>query len=142
MSLGAFHPIVARWFSQRFGAPTEAQARGWAEIATGADTLIMAPTGSGKTLAAFLAGLDSLVRRAVERHPDLCQERVRIVYVSPLKALGADVERNLQAPLRGIEHTAAEMGRLLPPIRTALRTGDTSPGERAKILRHPPHVLI
>src|SRR5262245_45483666 len=89
--LARFHPAVSTWFSGRFGAPTEAQARGWAEIADGRDTLIMAPTGSGKTLAAFLAGLDRLVRRAVAGALD---DRVRIVYVSPLKALGADVERN------------------------------------------------
>src|SRR5581483_4113873 len=104
-----FHPIVAGWFEKRFGAPTEAQSRGWAEIATGADTLIMAPTGSGKTLAAFLAGLDALVRRAVDGR---LEEQLSIVYVSPLKALGADVERNLQAPLRGIEDEAARQGRL------------------------------
>ncbi|HEY7958068.1 MAG TPA: DEAD/DEAH box helicase, partial [Polyangia bacterium] len=128
-----FHPIVAGWFAERFGAPTEAQARGWAEIASGADTLIMAPTGSGKTLAAFLAGLDALVRRAIEGRLD---EQVRIVYVSPLKALGADVERNLQAPLAGIEKSALALGRLLPPIRTALRTGDSSAAERARLLRH------
>jgi ATP-dependent Lhr-like helicase len=134
-----FHPIVAGWFEKRFGAPTEAQSLGWAEIATGADTLIMAPTGSGKTLAAFLAGLDALVRRAVEGR---LEEQLSIVYVSPLKALGADVERNLQAPLLGIEDEAARQGRLLAPIRTALRTGDTTPTERARILRRPPHVLI
>ena len=142
MSLAAFHPIVARWFTERFGAPTEAQALGWAEIATGADTLIMAPTGSGKTLAAFLAGLDQLVRRAVTGDPEFHEEKVRIVYVSPLKALGADVDRNLQAPLRGIEDSAVAHGRLLPPIKTALRTGDTTASDRAKIMRHPPHVLI
>ncbi len=139
MSLQAFHPIVRRWFEARFAAPTEAQALGWREISTGNDTLIMAPTGSGKTLAAFLAGLDGLVRRATEGRLD---ERVRIIYVSPLKALGADVDRNLQAPLRGIEETAVALGRLLPPIKTAVRTGDTTASERARILRHPPHILI
>jgi ATP-dependent Lhr-like helicase len=134
-----FHPIVARWFAGRFAAPTEAQARGWAEIASGRDTLIMAPTGSGKTLAAFLAGVDGLVRRAVEGRLD---DRVRIVYVSPLKALGADVDRNLRGPLAELEKVANEMGRLLPPIRTAVRSGDTSASERARIVRRPPHVLI
>jgi ATP-dependent Lhr-like helicase len=137
--LAAFHPAVATWFAERFAAPTEAQARGWAEIASGRDTLIMAPTGSGKTLAAFLAGIDQLVRRAVEGRLD---DRVRIVYVSPLKALGADVARNLDQPLREIEATALRLGRLLPPIRTAVRSGDTTSSERAKILRRPPHVLI
>src|SRR5437867_12579056 len=123
MSLERFQPAVAAWFRERFGTPTEAQAAGWAEIASGRDTLIMAPTGSGKTLAAFLAGIDGLVRRAVEGRLD---DATRIVYVSPLKALGADIERNLEAPLRGIEATAMRLGSLLPPIRTALRTGDTS----------------
>src|SRR5689334_5666074 len=123
MAVERFHPAVASWFRERFGAPTEAQARGWAEIASRRDTLIMAPTGSGKTLAAFLAGIDELVQRALDGRLD---DRVRIVYVSPLKALGADVERNLDAPLRGIEATALRMGALVPPIRTALRTGDTS----------------
>jgi ATP-dependent Lhr-like helicase len=137
--LDAFHPAVATWFRERFGAPTEAQARGWAEIASGRDTLIMAPTGSGKTLAAFLAGIDGLVRRALDGRLD---DRTRIIYVSPLKALGADVERNLEAPLRGIETTAMRLGALVPPIRTALRTGDTSQSDRAKIIRRPPHVLI
>jgi hypothetical protein len=107
MALDHFHPIVATWFQGRFGAPTDAQARGWAEIASGRDTLIMAPTGSGKTLAAFLSGLDGLVRRALDGQLD---DRVRIVYVSPLKALGADVDRNLQAPLQQIEETAPRMG--------------------------------
>src|SRR5262245_29170816 len=99
----------------------------------------MAPTGSGKTLAAFLAGIDALVRRAVDGRLD---DVTRIVYVSPLKALGADVERNLEAPLRGIETTAMRLGTLVPPIRTALRTGDTSQSERARIVRRPPHLLI
>ncbi|MDB4965111.1 MAG: associated domain protein [Myxococcales bacterium] len=137
--LERFHPAVATWFAERFGAPTEAQRLGWAEIASGRDTLIMAPTGSGKTLAAFLAGIDGLVRRAVAGALD---DVTRIIYVSPLKALGADVERNLEAPLRGIEATAMRLGTLLPPIRTALRTGDTSQTDRARIIRRPPHVLI
>jgi ATP-dependent Lhr-like helicase len=137
--LDRFHPAVATWFADRFGAPTEAQRRGWAEIASGRDTLIMAPTGSGKTLAAFLAGIDGLVRRAVGGELD---DVTRIIYVSPLKALGADVERNLDAPLRGIEATAMRLGTLVPPIRTALRTGDTSQTDRARIIRRPPHVLI
>src|SRR5258708_33141770 len=96
MSLDVFHPIVAGWFRERFRAPTEAQARGWTEIASGRDTLIMAPTGSGKPLAAFLAGIDALVKRALDGRLD---ERVRILYISPLKALGADVQRNLKRPL-------------------------------------------
>src|SRR5689334_16633957 len=104
-----FHPIVEGWFSRKFGRPTEAQARGWAEIASGHDMLLMAPTGSGKTLAAFLYGLDSLVRRAP------LEDGVRIIYVSPLKALGADIDRNLQSPLREIESDALAHGKLMPP---------------------------
>ncbi len=137
--LTRFHPAVATWFAERFDAPTDAQSRGWSSILDGHDTLVMAPTGSGKTLAAFLAGLDRLVRRAAAGALD---DRVRIVYVSPLKALGADIERNLLGPLAGIEQTAAQLGRMIPPIRTALRTGDTTQAERAKILRKPPHILI
>lgn len=134
-----FSPPVDRWFSQRFAGPTEAQRRGWAAIGAGLDTLIMAPTGSGKTLAAFLAGIDALVRRGLAGGLD---EGVKIVYISPLKALGADVARNLQAPLQGIEAAAAELGCALPELRTALRTGDSSASERARLVRRPPHLLI
>ncbi len=137
--LDSFTPVVSSWFRARFGAPTEAQERGWREIAAGRDTLILAPTGSGKTRAAFLAGIDARVRRA---HAGALDEKVRILYVSPLKALSADVARNLDQPLREIEAHAPTLGRLLPPIRTAVRSGDTTQNERAKILRHPPHVLI
>ncbi len=139
MSIAALHPIIQRWFLQRFGTPTEAQALGWAEITKRNDTLIMAPTGSGKTLAAFLVGIDALVRDAIEGR---LQDQTRVIYISPLKALGADVDRNLETPLRQIEHCAAEMGRLLPPIRSAVRSGDTTQSERAKIIRRPPHLLI
>lgn len=130
---------VDRWFTRRFAGPTEAQRRGWHAIAQGKDTLIMAPTGSGKTLAAFLAGIDSLSRRCLSGQLD---DGVKIVYVSPLKALGADVDRNLQTPLRGIEEAAAELGHAFTPIRTALRTGDSTSSDRARIIRRPPHVLI
>lgn len=130
---------VDRWFTRRFAGPTEAQRRGWQAIAQGLDTLIMAPTGSGKTLAAFLAGIDALVRRCLLGQLD---DGVKIVYVSPLKALGADVDRNLQAPLRGIEEAAAELGQPFSPIRTALRTGDSTSTDRARLIRRPPHVLI
>lgn len=130
---------VERWFAGRFAAPTEAQTGGWAAIAAGLDTLIMAPTGSGKTLAAFLAGIDALVRRGLA---GALADGVKIVYVSPLKALGADVQRNLQAPLQGIEAAAVELGLGLPKIRTALRTGDSTANERARLVRSPPHLLI
>jgi ATP-dependent Lhr-like helicase len=138
-SAQAFSPPVARWFNKRFAGPTECQREGWASIDQRLDTLIMAPTGSGKTLAAFLAGIDGLVRRGLEGP---LEDGVKIVYVSPLKALGADVERNLQAPLRGICEAAEELGQTLPAIRTALRTGDTSAADRARIIKRPPHLLI
>ncbi|MBK9753725.1 MAG: DEAD/DEAH box helicase [Nannocystis sp.] len=136
---GQFCAPVQRWFERRFAGPTEAQRGGWAAIAAGQDALIMAPTGSGKTLAAFLAGIDGLVRRGLA---GTLGEGVKIVYVSPLKALGADVDRNLQMPLRGIAEAAAELGLVVPAIRTALRTGDSTATERARLLRQPPHLLI
>ena len=139
-----FSAPVARWFAGRFAAPTEAQRGGWAAIAGGDDTLIMAPTGSGKTLAAFLAGIDALVRRSLDQPGDgaLPDDGVKIVYISPLKALGADVDRNLQRPLQGIADAARELGHTLPAIRTALRTGDSSASDRARLIRRPPHLLI
>ena len=134
----SFHPAVRRWFDRAFDGPTVAQVQGWAEIGQGKDTLITAPTGSGKTLAAFLAGLDALVRR-----PDLdAAETVEVVYVSPLKALSSDIQKNLEAPLAGIRQAASELGLPPPAIRTALRTGDTPQKARAAILRKAPHVLV
>src|ERR1700678_753976 len=108
MTLHAFHPAVRTWFERSLGAPTEAQVRGWPEIAAGRDTLIAAPTGSGKTLAAFLASLDGLVRKAPGN-----KGGIEVVYVSPLKALSSDVQKNLELPLQGIRETMTEMG--LPP---------------------------
>ncbi len=134
--LPSFHPAVRAWFDRTFGDPTPAQARAWPEILAGRDTLIAAPTGSGKTLAAFLAGVDALLRR-----PDW-EDRLEVLYVSPLKALSSDVQRNLEAPLAGIRDVAGELGLDLPEVRTALRTGDTTPAARAAILRHAPHILI
>ena len=134
-----FHPAVRAWFERAFGQPTPAQSLGWAEILAGNDTLIAAPTGSGKTLAAFLASLDGLVRRS-EAAP--LPDAVDVVYVSPLKALSTDVQRNLEVPLVGIREAARELGFADPCIRAALRTGDTSPAARAAIVRRPPHVLI
>jgi ATP-dependent Lhr-like helicase len=133
----SFHPAVGAWFDRTFASPTGAQSKGWAEIQAGRDTLIAAPTGSGKTLAAFLASLDGLARQG-----DTLPDRVEVVYVSPLKALSGDVQRNLEAPLAGIRDAAAGLGLPLPAIRTALRTGDTTPAARAAILRHVPHILI
>jgi ATP-dependent Lhr-like helicase len=135
----SFHPAVRLWFERTFGSPTVAQDRGWAEIASGRDTLIAAPTGSGKTLAAFLASLDALVHRAASGP---LGDGIDVVYVSPLKALSSDVEKNLQAPLEGIRDAAVELGLEPPAIRTALRTGDTSAADRAAIVRRAPHVLV
>src|SRR5215831_16384287 len=144
-----FHPAVRSWFARAFGGPTPAQSRGWAEILAGCDTLIAAPTGSGKTLAAFLASVDSLVRRV--RRGELASgvaprpegaDLIEVVYVSPLKALSSDVQRNLQAPLEGIAEAATELGLPPPHIRVALRTGDTTAAARAAILRNVPHILV
>ena len=109
----AFHPVVSRWFSEALGEPTPAQTRGWREIGAGRHTLIAAPTGSGKTLAAFLAGLDALFREGL--HAPLPDE-VRIVYVSPLKALSADVHKNLARPRLGITELAEKLGLDAPRI--------------------------
>src|SRR3954447_16079512 len=128
--LKAFTPQVRDWFGRAFAAPTEAQQQAWPAIATGAHTLISAPTGSGKTLAAFLWGLDRFVAEPPPADPK--DRRTRLVYVSPLKALSYDVERNLRAPLRGIE----------ADVKVAVRTGDTPQAERRDMLRHPPDILI
>src|SRR5262245_52439516 len=134
--LDLFLPPVGAWFRSALGQPTPAQRRGWPLIAAGRHTLILAPTGSGKTLADFLACLDALWRQ-----PDL-PRGVRVLYVSPLKALNNDIHRNLQVPLQGVAETAARMGVRLPAVETAVRTGDTRPAERQRLVRKPPHVLI
>src|SRR5690242_783773 len=139
MALPGFDPLVERWFTNRFGSPTEPQALGWPEIAGARDTLISAPTGSGKTLAAFLICLDRLVRAAREQ---TLPDATRVVYVSPLKALSNDVHRNLEVPLAEIASLAKREGISLMPIRTAVRTGDTPMPERAQMLRKPPHILV
>src|SRR6476620_7218259 len=134
-----FHPLVWQWFTQRFAAPTEAQVLGWPRIAEGTHTLIAAPTGSGKTLAAFLVCIDRLFRQWVEgKLPD----GVEVVYVSPLKALSNDIQRNLQNPLQEIAELAAASGFPACPIRTAVRTGDTPAAERQAMLKKPPHILV
>ena len=137
--LDGFHPITRAWFERRFKAPTGAQADGWPHILAGRDTLISAPTGSGKTLAAFLVAIDKLIRKAEAGE---LEDRVEVVYVSPLKALSNDIQRNLDEPLEQIAELARELGYDLPPIRTALRTGDTTQAERQAIIRKPPHILI
>src|SRR5262245_33844975 len=134
--LDLFLPPVREWFRSTLGVPTAAQRQGWPAIAAGQNTLILAPTGSGKTLAAFLACLDGLWRQ------DPPPRGVKVLYVSPLKALNNDIHRNLQVPLEGVAETARQMGQPLPVIEAAVRTGDTSTAERQRLLRRPPHVLI
>src|SRR5215203_5196894 len=139
MPLSSFHPIVAHWFEQRFGEPTAPQRQGWDAIRAGRDTLISAPTGSGKTLAAFLYSLDQLFREGLESPlPD----EIRVVYVSPLKALSADIHLNLAEPRREIRRLAEEAGLEAPRITAAIRSGDTPAAERAAMLRKPPHILV
>ena len=138
-SLTWAHPVTAEWFVRRFGTPTEPQIAGWPEILASRATLISAPTGSGKTLAAFLVAIDSLLRQAIEGR---LEPGTQVVYISPLKALSNDVQKNLEAPLREIQQLALELGYLGSEIRTAVRTGDTLAKDRAAMLRHPPHILV
>src|SRR5262249_4369793 len=135
-ALASFHPAVRAWFERRFpGGPTEAQAQGWPAIAQGRDTLIAAPTGTGKTLAAFLVCIDPLYRRCGAA--GALPEETQLVYVSPRRALGVDVQQTLERPLREIADIALEQGRRAPAIRVVVRSGDTPPSERAAMLRRP-----
>src|SRR5210317_608438 len=139
MKLPTFHPAVSGWFAEAFAAPTTVQSAAWDVIRRGHDTLIAAPTGSGKTLAAFLCAIDDLVEQSREQPlPD----GVQVLYVSPLKALSDDIERNLQLPLQGIDQRLAEAEGASSGIRTAVRTGDTTPGEREQMRRRPPQILV
>ncbi|HWD72122.1 MAG TPA: DEAD/DEAH box helicase [Actinomycetota bacterium] len=150
MDISDFHPLVARWFTATFGAPTPAQSEGWGAIAGGRDTLIAAPTGSGKTLAAFLWAINELVTAAASGE---LRDETSVVYVSPLKALGNDIHKNLTVPLAAIRKLAEEEVRSstgerslketpLPEIRMAVRSGDTPAAERNLMVRRPPHILI
>jgi len=141
-SLAPFSPAVRAWFGSAFEAPTAAQAGGWAAIAAGRHTLIHAPTGSGKTLAAFLWCLDDLVRRPSPEPTKAEPGTVRVLYVSPLKALTYDIERNLRAPLHGISLAAAKLGEPAPRISIASRTGDTPQEDRRELARRPPDILV
>jgi ATP-dependent Lhr-like helicase len=137
--LSGFHPLVRDWFQQTLGHPTTAQVKGWTAIREGRHTLIAAPTGSGKTLAAFLTALDDLVKEGLNGPlPD----EVRVIYVSPLKALSADIHKNLAEPRRGIRQLGEASGVEVPRITAAVRTGDTPQKERAAMLRTPPHILV
>src|SRR5579864_5052539 len=137
--LAEFSPATREWFEHTFAAPTAAQVQGWSAIGRGEHTLILAPTGSGKTLAAFLWCLDQLATQPPPQNP---KQRCRVLYVSPLKALAHDVERNLKAPLVGIGLAAQRLGLKPPDIQVAIRTGDTPADTRRYIQRAPPDVLI
>jgi ATP-dependent Lhr-like helicase len=138
-TLNEFHPVVRDWFERTYGAPTPPQTLGWPSISAGKHTLILAPTGSGKTLAAFLWAINHLVEQHLR---ESLPNGVRILYVSPLKALNNDIERNLEGPLAGIRRTASEAGLNLPAIRAGVRTGDTPQSRRAAMQRNPPDILI
>src|ERR1700729_93893 len=138
-SLEWAHPLVRELFVNKFVSPTEPQEQGWPQILAERTTLICAPTGSGKTLAAFLACIDRLVRKAVAGE---LQDKSEVLYVSPLKALGNDIQKNLDTPLGEILELARERGYLMPEIRTAVRTGDTLAHERRAMQKRPPHILV
>jgi ATP-dependent Lhr-like helicase len=137
--MASFTPLVRDWFLENVGTPSEPQRMGWPEIASGRNVLILAPTGSGKTFAAFLKCLDRLY---AEKKMGVKNTGIRIVYVSPLKALNNDIYRNLELPVSGIRKKAHEMGIELPDIHIAVRTGDTPQKDRAKMLKNPPDILI
>ncbi len=134
-----FHPVVSSWFNDAFECETPVQAAAWKEVASGSHVLIAAPTGSGKTLAAFLCAISKLVEESRDRP---LADGVRVLYVSPLKALSNDIERNLQDPLAGIELRLEADGQRPSGIRVMIRTGDTTPGERQRMRKHPPQILV
>jgi ATP-dependent helicase Lhr and Lhr-like helicase len=138
-ALDGFTPATRAWFEAAFAEPTRAQAGAWRAIGKGEDTLVVAPTGSGKTLAAFLWAIDRLAALPPPEDPKL---RCRVLYVSPLKALAVDIERNLRAPLTGIRHAAHRLGLAEPDIRVGVRTGDTAAEDRRKLVTRPPDILI
>jgi ATP-dependent Lhr-like helicase len=139
MVLSDFHPAVQNWFGESFDSATRVQQQAWAEIRTGQDVLIAAPTGSGKTFAAFLCAINELVNESESGSLD---DGVRILYISPLKALSNDIEKNLRLPLEGIDHWLLENTGRTSGIRAMVRTGDTTPGEREKMRRKPPQILV
>ncbi|QIK76244.1 ATP-dependent helicase [Nocardioides piscis] len=138
-ALEHFSAPTRAWFEAAFAEPTPAQAGAWEAIAHGKHALVVAPTGSGKTLSAFLHGIDTLL---TADPPDDRTRRTRVLYISPLKALAVDVERNLRAPLTGIRHTADRLGVTLPEVTVGLRSGDTSPADRRRLSTRPPDILI
>ncbi|MFI8933652.1 ATP-dependent helicase [Streptomyces sp. NPDC053474] len=138
-ALDGFSPATRGWFTGAFSAPTSAQAGAWRAIAEGSDVLVVAPTGSGKTLAAFLAALDQLASSPPPADP---KKRCRVLYVSPLKALAVDVERNLRSPLTGIRQESVRLGLPEPEVRVGIRSGDTPAAERRALATRPPDILI
>ena len=139
MSLETFHPAVSAWFASNFDAPTAVQTESWPAIGAGEHTLLAAPTGSGKTLAAFLASIDALVKEGLERGlPD----ETRVLYISPLKALSNDIQKNLQLPLVGIRDSLLEHGLPDVEVKAWVRTGDTPQSERRQAVKSPPHILV
>src|SRR5947208_2961972 len=130
-ALSTLGPVARRWFEEQFGVPTPAQDLAWPALAAGRNALVVAPTGSGKTLAAFLVFLDKMAREPRER------EAVRVLYISPLRALGNDIHRNLDVPLAGMRALDPDVS-----ITTGLRTGDTAQRDRTRLVKHPPDVLI
>ncbi|MBC7589502.1 MAG: DEAD/DEAH box helicase [Salinibacterium sp.] len=138
-ALDSFSPATREWFSGAFSAPTPAQLGAWEAVASGSHALVVAPTGSGKTLAAFLYAIDQLASRPIPEDP---RARTRVLYISPLKALGVDVERNLRAPLVGVTQTARRLGLPAPDVTVGVRSGDTTPGDRRLLARLPPDILI
>src|SRR5215204_5756735 len=138
-ALRGFHPTVRRWFTETLGAPSPPQQQGWPAIASGENALILAPTGTGKTLAAFLWELNSLITDGLQAP---LANAVHLLYVSPLKALNNDVQRNLELPLAQLKQRFEAAGERFPEIRVAVRTGDTPASARARMLRKTPHILI
>ncbi|HYI44401.1 MAG TPA: DEAD/DEAH box helicase, partial [Actinomycetota bacterium] len=136
--MSAFSPATRTWFSGAFSEPTAAQAGAWASISSGSNALVVAPTGSGKTLAAFMWAIDRLATRP--KPPE--KERLAVLYVSPLKALAVDIERNLRSPLHGIRATSPRVGAEPPDISVGVRTGDTPQEDRRRFATHPPDILI
>src|SRR5436190_21036263 len=134
-----FHSVIARWFEEKFGTPTEPQQRGWPAIQSGGHTLIAAPTGSGKTLAAFFASLDKLFRLGLAGE---LKDQTHVVYVSPLKALSNDIHKNLEEPLAGIRAALLKSEGREVDVRAEVRTGDTPASKRQAIARRPPHILV
>jgi ATP-dependent Lhr-like helicase len=135
-ALNLFHPLVRQWFREQVGTPTDIQNKAWPEIAKGKHVLVTAPTGSGKTLTAFLWAINNFL---VSREP---MEKMRVLYISPLKALNNDIQRNLTKPLEELQKYFDSAGMTLPMIRTAVRSGDTDPAERRQMQRHPPEIFI